>query len=153
MYGFDYDGHCGSCVNYSFKGDNRKGYCSKFRAYYYPDDTCRYQKNKSGSVGCYLTTACCEYKNLPDDCYELETLRHVRDKYIKEKFYGEEMINYYYKDAPIIIEKINKHPNKNEIYEEIYHNITDAVKLIENGEIDEAIIRYLFMVYKLKRNL
>ena len=55
-----YEDKCGKCENYSFKGDNSKGYCSWYKTYYYPDDSCPHQKNKyEAQQGCYLTTIIC----------------------------------------------------------------------------------------------
>lgn len=59
-----------------------------------------------------MTTACCEYKGLGDDCYELQTLRNLRDEYIRKQPYGEELIKNYYKEAPEIVIKIKKSKDK-----------------------------------------
>lgn len=78
-------GHCRSCKYYEFSGENSKGLCSWYNAYYYADDSCKHYEegSSSGSGWCFLTTACCKYKGLPDDCAELETLRRFRDNYLK----------------------------------------------------------------------
>lgn len=34
----------------------------------------------SGKKGCFITTAACELRGLPDDCRELTTLRRFRDE-------------------------------------------------------------------------
>ncbi|MGI6012367.1 MAG: CFI-box-CTERM domain-containing protein [Ruminococcus sp.] len=152
MASYDYDGQCGSCKHYTFEGDYSKGYCSMRRTYYYPDDSCQYWTDRGGSSGfCFLTTACCEYKGLPDDCRELETLRRFRDTYLKQKPYGQEMIDCYYEDAPEIVKKLKKHPERVKIYNEMYEKIRDIMDLIEKEDLKEATIEYLFMVYKLKR--
>ena len=35
-----YETQCGGCIDYDFQGDNYKGYCSYYRSYYYPGDSC-----------------------------------------------------------------------------------------------------------------
>ena len=67
----DYYNRCGNCTSFRFEGDGIKGYCSYYRAYCYPNDTCSKQENaSSSSAGCFLTTVCCKEKGLPDDCKE-----------------------------------------------------------------------------------
>ena len=100
-----------------------------------------------------MTTACCEYKGLPDDCHELQTLRKFRDEYLALKKYGDEIIRLYYEDAPQIVKSINGSDEKEQIYDQIYNKIKEIVHLIEIGEFDKAIIVYMLMVYQLKRNI
>lgn len=78
-------------------------------------------------------------------------MRKYRDTYLKEKAYGNEIIQLYYEDAPGIIEAIEREPEKEKIYEGIYQKIQEVVKLIENQKYEEALIQYGIMVYKLKR--
>lgn len=151
----DYEGRCGSCREYSFEGDNSKGYCRHYGTYYFPDNSCKHWEGRtsSSSFGCYITTACCRYKGLPDDCHELQTLREFRDGYLKNKEYGAELIQCYYTDAPKIVEKLNQHVERDLIYKKLYEEIVSINHLIETGKAEEAIISYLFMVYKLIRYL
>ena len=69
----EYEGQCGACSEYTFEGDNTKGLCSRLGDYHYPNDSCSKQSDVSriggGSI-CWLTTACCEYKGLEDNCFE-----------------------------------------------------------------------------------
>ena len=94
-----------------------------------------------------MTTACCEYKGLPDDCYELETMRRLRDSYISKQPYGEKLIKDYYAEAPLIVDKINSSENKEEILEKMYEKITDIVKMIDTGHNDEAVIYYMMLLH------
>ena len=58
--------------------------------------------------GCYLTTVCVEHKGLPDNCYELETLRNFRDNYLVSSEGGKEIVQHYYKVAPEMVQKLKK---------------------------------------------
>lgn len=147
---------CGSCAEYEYEGENRKGYCNKYRTYYYPDDSCNSWEEasdrlSSGSSSCFLTSACCEYRNLPDNCYELERLRQFRDTYIKKQEYGAELIKNYYDIAPEIIEAINQNPQKGDIYQNIWDKIHVIIQLIDQDKPDVAIIEYMLMVIKLQK--
>ena len=148
------EGTCGTCEYYEFAGNNSKGYCNWYKAYYYDDDSCsHYSKSTSyggsgSSGGCFLTTACCAYKGLPDDCYELETMRKFRDGYIKSRPYGDELIETYYNDAPAIVEAINASDMRDEVLEEIYGDIKEIIALIESEANDDAVIRYMMLLYK-----
>lgn len=70
--------------------------------------------------GCYITTACISSKNMPDNCYELETLRYLRDQYMKNNNEGKKLIEGYYSLAPSLVNQINTFDNKEEIYDHIY---------------------------------
>lgn len=145
---------CDTCAYYDYEGENKKGYCSWYRSYYYPDDRCDHWKEKlsSGSgSGCFLTTACCEYKKLPDDCDELTTLRTFRDGWLQQQPYGPEMIRLYYDDAPAIVEAIRKSGDKDTILNGIFQKITEITAMIKSENYEKAVIEYLLMVYRLKR--
>lgn len=61
----------------------------------------------SGSaVGCFLTTAACEGVGLPDDCWELRTLRRFRDGWLAQQRGGIDDIVTYYAKAPAIAERL-----------------------------------------------
>jgi len=96
--------------------------------------------SQNASGGCYLTTACCEYKGLPDDCEELEVLRKFRDEYVPAVLVVE-----YYKTAPSIVPMLT-----DKELEYIYGVVTDCVKDIKNGKKESALNRYTNMVAELQ---
>ena len=147
---------CGNCEWYTYEGENRKGSCGYYGDSYYPSDSCRHFREGEEHVteskgGCFLTTACCAYKGLKDDCEELETLRAFRDGYLARQEYGPELTRMYYEDAPAIVDWIESRPDRDALLESIYARIVKCVDLINKKEYDAAIIRYLMMVYELKR--
>lgn len=146
---------CGNCEHFTAP-DSRysKGLCTWYDREYYADESaCSKFSSSSSGGGCYLTTACCEFKGLADDCYELTVLRRFRDTYLKEQPFGETLIATYYEDAPSIVKKIDNHSDRAGIYEDIYVKLCEIVKIIESGKNDYAIISYMSMVYGLHRKL
>lgn len=144
---------CATCKYFSEPTSKYgKGECSWYNNEIYPEESaCRhFVENESGG-GCFLTTACCQYKGLPDNCYELTTLRAFRDQYVAKQSYGKKMIGTYYVDAPKIIHYIDAQENCAEIYDLIFKQIQEIVHVIEDGRNDNAVILYMNMVYELFR--
>ncbi|HEU0017058.1 MAG TPA: CFI-box-CTERM domain-containing protein [Methyloceanibacter sp.] len=56
--------------------------------------------------GCFLTTACCEVLGLPDDCFELRTLRRYRDETLAAMPGGNAAVAAYYRVAPSILDRL-----------------------------------------------
>lgn len=120
-------------------------YCNSYRF-----DDCPIYRNRSNG-GCYLTTACVEYKGLADNCLELNTLRRFRDEYLMNVEGGREQILEYYETAPCIIKAIEKSQRKAEVYEVLYEDvILQCVGLINNGKNEQAREKYTKMVQDLK---
>ena len=101
--------------------------------------------NASGGISCFLTTACCEYKGLPDDCEELEILRAFRDKHVPT-----DEVEEYYRIAPEIVDKIKGRPDKLEV---IWDTVRSCVVDIQHGEFDNAHSKYRDMVTNLQKEL
>lgn len=152
-------GTCGACKEFEFEGNNKKGYCRRYGAYYWDDDSCsRYDEDdrrlsSGGGSSCFLTSACCQYKGLPDDCYELTTLRNFRDTYLKSTEEGRKLVEEYYHIAPMLVEKIDQSDKRDEIYGNIYTKICDILKLIDNAEHEQAVDAYREMVLSVQTAL
>lgn len=71
---------------------------------------------KTVGGGCFITTAICEAENKPDDCEELQTLRHFRDTYMASAPALQKMVDEYYQIAPEIVAAIERREDKEEIY-------------------------------------
>ena len=106
-------------------------------------------KSKKKSGGCFLTTAACEYKGLPDGCYELSVLRDFRDTYLLMTDEGSSMVESYYKIAPAITDRLHSDAD----LEYIWQIITSCVRSIENKQFDEAVANYRNMVCSLESRL
>jgi len=100
---------------------------------------------------CYITTAVCETLGKPDDCYELTLFRNYRDGYLSEQPDGEEAISEYYDVAPTIVKRINRLPDRREIYESIWKQyLNPCVSLIEGHEEQACKELYIKMVRDLQ---
>lgn len=139
---------CGSCINYEFEREDEENYCKHFGKYYPYNDNCKnhWEDFEGSSGGCFLTTACCIYRGLPDDCYELTTLRNFRDNYLSKTKIGKQLIDIYYDNAPEIVEHLNKKENCAEIYDIVYDKIIDIIKLIQQNKYTESILQYLDLI-------
>ena len=133
----------------SGKDVNEDTYDRYCKNYDYSD--CPIYKGNDSS-GCFLTSACVEAKGLPDDCYELRTLRKFRDEYLAKQKCGKCEIAHYYRVAPIIVEEIKKSSNAMAIFEKIYAELViPCVKLIEDGDYVGAHNKYREYVTMLER--
>jgi hypothetical protein len=56
----------------------------------------------SGS-SCVLTTVACHAVGLPDDCFELRTMRRLRDRWIVQQDFGPAALHWYYAISPAIL--------------------------------------------------
>ncbi len=100
---------------------------------------------------CFITTACVEAKGLPDDCYELTTLRAFRDGYMSALPFGPALIAEYYKIAPQIVARIKEQPEAAEILAGLYSRIAESVDYVQRGENEKAMQVYSAMVLHLKK--
>lgn len=147
------DRECGSCAHYCFEEEEAENRCDGWSTTYYCriHDTCnRYEESKDVhwyGGGCFLTTAACDYKGLPDDCYELQTMRRVRDEILLPTEYGKVIVKRYYEIAPGIVENIEKHPDREHILDYIFREITAIVSYIEEERMIEAVARYVELTY------
>lgn len=152
-------GTCGACKEFEFEGNNQKGYCRRYGAYYWDDDSCsHYDEDEDrfdggSSSPCFLTTACCEHKGLPDDCEELTALRKFRDEHLMLTEEGKALVEEYYNIAPEIVDKIMKNERKDEILEAMYMEICKIVEMLKNNENDMAMRAYRGMVIETQNKL
>lgn len=151
-------GTCGACREFEFEGNNKKGYCRYYRSYYWDDDSCRHydedeRRLSSGGSGCFLTTACCQYKGLSDDCTELTILRDFRDNVLMQNGEERNLVEEYYRIAPELVERIEQQPDARDIYEQIYTKIQQIIDQINRDDYDSAINCYKNMVYTLQDRL
>lgn len=128
----------------SINSDVYNKYCDGSRY-----DECPIYRGSSSS--CYLTSACVYAKGLPDDCYELETLRSYRDNWLSKQEEGSVLIKKYYEIAPRIVSIINEQKDRKNIYDLIYDRmVKPCVDLIKRGKYIEAKELYKSMTEELE---
>lgn len=116
------------------------------------DGSWRKKRSDSGQPrekksGCFLTTAACRFKELPDDCYELSVLRKFRDEKLMATADGAQMVENYYQIAPgIAQELVCKHD-----LEYVWNTVLECVRCIEQGHDDHAVKAYSEMVFRLQQ--
>jgi hypothetical protein len=131
--------------------DDAKIWADKFIAEI-EEENKRIETTSKKQSGCFITTAVCVMQNKPDDCYELTAFRTFRDNWLAQMPEGQTAIQEYYDVAPRIVERINKHKNKREIYDGIYKKyLLPCLSLIEAGDNQACFEKYKEMVDKLRR--
>jgi hypothetical protein len=95
---------------------------------------------------CFLTTACVGFYGMPDDCYELTTLRKFRDQHLEKNEVAQ-----YYAIAPTIVEHLEKDPNKKTTMQFLRAKIGAACMAIELKQFDKAKTIYTNAVQQLAR--
>lgn len=146
---YNYKGHTDEDGRHYDENYNYKGHTDEDGRCYDENYNYKGHSEKNSSNGCYLTTACVEYKGVSDDCKELTLLRNFRDTYMKNNIPTD--IDKYYEVAPRIVGKINKFDEnlKNEYYDYIYVTVNKCCTLIENQQFDDTYNEYKLMVEKL----
>lgn len=121
----------------------------------YKEESKKYEQYKDQfRKGCFITTATCSALNKPDDCYELTTFRRFRDTWLLRQDDGSALIKEYYRIAPLIVDRINRLPNSEEIYRSIWNEwLAACLTLIEQNKNEACKVRYIEMVTTLKKSL
>lgn len=150
---------CRSCEYFDENetyGYGTKGYCTYYGVYEYPDSNefCKRYKERGGSGGsCYITSACCAYRGLADDCRELGAMRRLRDVHLSPTARGRRIVADYYREAPRIVEMINASQRREELYDRIFDHIAACTELVEAGDFTNATDVYLAMMRELREDL
>jgi hypothetical protein len=105
------------------------------------------KKEKRSKGLCFITTAVCQTLGKPDNCIELETIRSFRDNWLAKTPNGKQIIDEYYEIAPHIVSSINKQPDSQLIFQEIWENHLELFfQQISDSKMDTAKETYLSMV-------
>lgn len=102
---------------------------------------------KVASSGCFITTAVCSILGKSDDCFELETLRSFRDKYMMTEPNRRELVHKYYRTAPAISYRLETSEDKKEEANYLLNNfISPACAAIESNDNQKAMNIYTDMM-------
>ena len=102
-------------------------------------------REKKKSSGCFITTAACHFRGLPDDCYELQQLRSFRDNHLMQTPGGNALVDRYYSEAPDIASRLTQP----EDLKYAWSAIACCVRFIEEEEYELAVQKYREMFEKL----
>lgn len=156
-----YENQCGSCDNFEDRRNNspydtnnynyEKGYCSWYRTYYYPDDSCisHYRARSGSSSNCYITTMLCNRLGLADDCCELQTLRSFRDNVLQQNKDYQELLYEYDVIGPAIA--ANLQTEEISVIKKLFDTyIKPVISLLREGKNESAISKYVEMTCSLE---
>ena len=119
--------------------DSRKSYTSRTES--------TPSSSSSSDDFCIITTAVCTALDKGDDCEELMILRAYRDEVKGRNSIVADLIEEYYRIAPLLIEKIDKCTNRLDIYESLWQNfISLTCNMIKNKDFSAATFKYIEMV-------
>jgi hypothetical protein len=111
-------------------------------------------KIKGSDDGCLLTSACCEFMGLPDDCLELDTLRKFRDEFLITTDEGQCLIREYYEISPRILAEIEVREDRDIILFDMYKDlVTPSVEMVRKGRRKEAVNYYRRYTFYLANRL
>lgn len=100
----------------------------------------------SGKKGCFLTTAACAMRGLPDDCHELQVLRRFRDVHLLATAEGTRLVEEYYDIAPQLVPLLDD-PT---VASRTWAGIRETIDHIEAGAFQRAIETYRKIVVDLE---
>ena len=103
------------------------------------EESCPFLRREKNNTRCFLTSACVRSRGLPDDCYELRTLRKFRDEYMRSFPEGEAEIAKYYSIAPPIVKAIDSRADAKQIWAEVYNDLVlHSIAEINADRFEEA---------------
>lgn len=111
-------------------------------------------RNNEEESDCFITTSCVKYFGLPDNCYELQTLRKFRDTYLLKSAKGQGLVLHYYLIAPALVKQMEQVKQRQFLFNNIFSQIRKACTAIERNEFSKATRIYkdavLYLVNYLK---
>lgn len=101
-----------------------------------------------GGGGCFITTAVCRAKGLPDDCEQLTVLRAFRDSVLRQSAHGRIFVQAYYGMAPLVVARIDAlaPPLRDTLYARLESYLAAIVRMIHSGFYNDAYTLYLAMI-------
>ncbi|MCB0536337.1 MAG: hypothetical protein KDE33_02305 [Bacteroidetes bacterium] len=115
--------------------------------------TLTYKSLAGDDEECFITTACVTEKGKADDCYELNTLRALRENYMRKNTQGKALLEEYEWLGPAVVSAVGECENRAEIYDYLYKNmIMPSVEMIEQGQYSDAVKWYKGFTLQLKKN-
>ena len=108
-------------------------------------------RTSSGSKGCFITTAVCSYLGKADNCEELTSFRFFRDTWLVNQPKGRELVEEYYRIAPMIVRKMEESPEYESICQTIWNKfLIPCYQMIEDNQFEKCKNKYVDMVEYLR---
>ena len=108
-------------------------------------------KKSSGSSGCFITTAVCDYLGKPDDCQELMDFRRFRDNWLRHQPGGEDLVREYYETAPELVRRMHASDAYADICTEIWKDyLLPCQQMIHENRLEDCRDHYVAMVRHLQ---
>lgn len=105
------------------------------------------RSSSSSDSLCFVTTAVCKSLKKGDDCEELQMMRSLRDSFVSSSADGEMLVLEYYRVGPMIVSQIDKHPNSNSIYADLWNRyLKQCCELQRERKFKDALDIYIEMV-------
>ena len=108
-----------------------------------------YDSKACAADACYLTTLCVELIGLPDDCFELQTLRAYRDGPLLALPGGKDVIAQYYAQAPQIVAEVLRRDDVTWFLRFYWSHVLPCVLFAKLGLNRLALRRYSDMMSRL----
>lgn len=140
---------CENCSYYSYAGKWSKGYCSYYKTYTYPSESCEHE-SQSGTTGCFIKLAAAANGYASNSSF-VNTIRAFRDLLLPKLDGGKEAIEEYYALAPAIVDSINADPQRELVLSKIFNRLQTCVTHIEKSENVQAFTIYQNTMLQLKR--
>lgn len=110
--------------------------------------------SSSSGSSCFLTTATCEARGLPDDCDVLTAYRRFRDEVLLSTEEGHRLVAEYYRIAPDIVRAIDSRPDRDKIYAIMWDEYLEpGYRLVLEHKNEAAKELYIKLVHWLAEGL
>ena len=128
-------------------------YFSDYCQYYNYCGNCpNYKQYGSTNNGCFITTITCDILEKDDNCYEMSSLRALRNNFLQNHEEYFEILKIYDVIGPVIAERLSIDSNKKQVANTLFeYIIKPCSSLIEKGDYVLATYRYYLMTLELIR--
>ena len=122
--------------------ESNKGYCSYYRAYYYPGERACSHMSYTSSGGCYITTIVHDILGKDDKSEVLQNLREFRNDILQKDSKYAYLLYEYDNIGPMIADCISK-DNDKELCSSLYNKYLKPISImIKEKKYLSAIVNY-----------
>lgn len=96
---------------------------------------------------------CFNFNRIIENDDEMNILRSFRDDYMRSTIEGYQLVNEFYSLVPVIVDGIEKSPQKEMCFKRAYSTFKKCIALIRENNFDQAFFEYKTMVSAIKKEL